>query len=165
VNLEKRDEDTYMINKRRFAGVLCVLLGAATIAVAKEKVLVNADASGLILHGYDPVAYFTKNEAVKGNEQHKATYQGGTFYFASEANKNLFKKDPAKYAPQYGGYCSVTVSMGKLEDADPRMFNIHNDKLLVQRNEKAHQMFMSNPDEFQRKADQQWPELVEKYGK
>jgi YHS domain-containing protein len=154
-----------MINKGHFAPVLSVLLLLATIAAAKEKVLVNAGASGLVLHGYDPVAYFTKNEAVKGNEQHKATYQGNTFYFASEANKNLFKKDPAKYAPQYGGYCSMAVSMGQLEDADPRMFTIHNNKLLVQRNEKAHQMFMSNPDEFHRKADQQWPELVEKNGK
>ena len=154
-----------MTNKRHFAGVLSVLLGVATIASAKEKILVNANASGVVLHGYDPVAYFTKNEAVKGSEQHKATYKGGSFYFTSEANKKLFKKDPAKYAPQYGGYCSMAVSMGQLEDADPKMFTIHNNKLLVQRNEKAHQMFMSNPDELHRKADQQWPELVEKNGK
>lgn len=154
-----------MNNKRLFAGVLSVLLVVAPIAAAKEKILVNADASGVVLHGYDPVPYFTQNVAVNGNEQHKATYKGGAFYFTSAANKKLFKKDPAKYAPQYGGYCSMAVSMGQLEDADPKMFTIHNNKLLVQRNEKAHQMFMSNADEFHRKADQQWPELVEKNGK
>ena len=55
--------------------------------------------------------------------------------------------------------------MGQLEDADPKMFTIHNDKLLVQRNEKAHQMFLSNLDMLHQKADQRWPELVEKNGK
>lgn len=149
----------------RFITVLCAILMAATLASANEKTLVNAEPDGVVLHGYDPVAYFTDNAAVKGDPKYKATYQGGTFYFSSDAHRKLFKKDPAKYAPQYGGYCAMAVSMGKLEDADAKMFTIHNDRLLVQRNEKAHQMFMSNPDMFHEKADQQWPQLVEKNGK
>lgn len=153
-----------MISHRSVA-VLFVYLAAATVVAAKEKTLVNADSDGVVLHGYDPVAYFTGNAAMKGDAKYKATYQGGTYYFASDANRNLFKKDPAKYAPQYGGYCAVAVSMGQLEDADPKMFTIHNDKLLVQRNEKAHQMFLSNSDGLHQKADERWPELVEKNGK
>ena len=149
----------------RSVAVLSVFLAAATVALAREKTLVNADSDGIVLHGYDPVAYFTRNAAMKGEAKYKASCHGGTYYFASDANRNLFKKDPAKYAPQYGGYCAVAVSMGQLEDADPKMFTIHNDKLLVQRNEKAHQMFLSNPDLLHQKADQQWPELVEKNGK
>ena len=154
-----------MTSKRRFLGIVSVLLVATAAAAAKEKVLVNTDAKGVVLHGYDPVAYFTQNAAVKGDQRYKATYKGGTYYFVSETNRNLFKNAPTKYAPQYGGYCAVAVSMGQLEDADPTMFTIHNNKLLVQRNEKAHQMFMSNPDAIQQKADQQWPGLVEKNGK
>lgn len=153
-----------MISHRSVA-VLFVYLAVATVVSAKEKTLVNAESDGVVLHGYDPVAYFTVNTAVKGDAKYKATYKGGTYYFASDANRNLFKRDPSKYAPQYGGYCAVAVSMGQLEDADPKMFTIHNDKLLVQRNEKAHQMFLSNPDMLHQKADQQWPELVEKNGK
>jgi len=150
-----------MTNHRCIA-VLSALLVVTTFVSAKEKTLLNADATGVILHGYDPIAYFTENAAVKGDAKYQVTYKGSTFYFASDANRRLFKKDPAKYAPQYGGYCAMAVSMGQLEDADPKMFTIHNDKLLVQRNEKAHQMFLSNPDIFHQKADQQWPELVEK---
>ena len=142
-----------------------VFLMAVTAVFAKDKVLVSADANGVVLQGYDPVAYFTQSSAVKGEERYKASYRGGTYYFASEANKKLFKKDPAKYVPQYGGYCATGVSMGQLEEADPKMFTIHRDKLLVQRNEKAHQMFMANPDALHDKADQQWPVLVEKNGK
>jgi YHS domain-containing protein len=153
-----------MISYRSIA-VLSVFLAAAALLTAKEKTLVNADGDGVVLHGYDPVAYFNGNAAVKGDAKYKAAYKGGTYYFASDANLKLFKKDPAKYAPQYGGYCAVAVSMGQLEDADPKMFTIHKDKLLVQRNEKAHQMFLSDPDMLHQKADQQWPELVEKNGK
>jgi YHS domain-containing protein len=145
----------------RSIAVLSVFLAVATVVSAKEKTLMNTDSDGVVLHGYDPVAYFTGNAAVKGDAKYKATYKGGTYYFVSDANRKLFKKDPAKYAPQYGGYCA----MGQLEDADPKMFTIHSDKLLVQRNEKAHQMFRSNPDMLPQKADQQWPALVERNGK
>jgi YHS domain-containing protein len=153
-----------MMNHRCFP-VLLVFLVATICASAREKTLVNADGNGVILHGYDPVAYFTEKAAVKGDAKYKATYKGSTFYFASDANRKLFKKDPGKYLPQYGGYCAIGVSMGQLEDADPKMFTIHNNRLFVQRNEKAHQMFLTNPDLLHQKADQQWPELVEKNGR
>jgi YHS domain-containing protein len=153
-----------MFNDRCIA-VLCAFLVATTFAAAKEKNLVNADTNGLALHGYDPVAYFTDNAPVIGDPKYKATYKGSMFYFSSDAHKKLFKKDPARYAPQFGGYCAMAVSLGQLEDADPKMFTIHHDKLLVQRNEKAHQMFSSNPDVHHQKADQQWPRLVEINGK
>jgi YHS domain-containing protein len=154
-----------MTSKRRLAATLSLLLMAAVAFGAKELILVNTDSNGVVLQGYDPVAYFTQKAAVQGDPKFNATYKGATYYFTSEANQKLFKENPAKYAPQYGGYCAMAVAMGKLEDADPKMFTIHNNKLLVQHNEKAHQMFMSNPDGFHQKADQQWPGLVEKNGK
>ena len=152
-----------MIN--RYIAVPFAFLLGMTFASAQEKTLLNAEPDGLVLHGYDPVAYFASNAAVKGNPKYKAAYKGATYYFVSENHRKLFKKDPARYAPQYGGYCAMAVSMGQLEDADPKMFVVHRDKLLVQRNEKAHKMFMSNPDMFHEKADQQSPQLVEKNGK
>ena len=154
-----------MTNRQRVAATLSFLLMAAAVVAAIEVTLVNANSAGVVLHGYDPVAYFVQNAAVKGDQKYQAAYKGGTYYFASEANQKLFKRDPAKYAPQYGGYCAMAVAMGQLEDADPQMFTIHNNKLLVQHNEKAHQMFMSNPDGFHQKADLQWPGLVERNGK
>jgi YHS domain-containing protein len=154
-----------MVDPRRVLAVLSVLLMASVFAAAMEKHLVNTDASGVVLHGYDPVGYFTQHAAVKGEQGHQASYNGGTYYFASDADKKLFEKDPARYAPQYGGYCAMAVSMGHLEDVDPTMFVIHNDKLLVQHNEKAREMFMSNLDANHQRADQQWPTLVEKNGK
>ena len=61
---------------------------------------------GIAIQGYDPVAYFTQNKAVKGNKQMAAVADGVTYYFSSAANKELFLKNYSKYEPQYGGWCS-----------------------------------------------------------
>ena len=44
--------------------------------------LLNLD-NTVALHGYDPVAYFTDNEAVKGNKRILERLGGATYYFAS----------------------------------------------------------------------------------
>jgi YHS domain-containing protein len=60
---------------------------------------VNVDDQGLILKGYDAVAYFKQGKPVKGNSAIESSYQGATYLFASSADKADFDKDPAKYAP------------------------------------------------------------------
>ena len=127
----------------------------------QEKPKVNVGANGVGLHGYDPVAYFTEGKAVKGDPQFSTSYGGASYQFKSGENKTAFDKEPAKYAPQYGGYCAMAMTMGKLEDADPTFFLVHDGKLLVQRNEKAHMMFMKDPSANHQKADQQWAKLQE----
>jgi YHS domain-containing protein len=69
------------------------------------------------LKGYDAVAYFKQlGKPVKGNPEIKSSFQGATYLFASAQNKADFDKDPAKYAPQYGGFCAYGVTIGVLAD-------------------------------------------------
>jgi YHS domain-containing protein len=126
---------------------------------AQSKTPVNVDAQGVGAHGYDPVAFFTEGKAVRGAPQWQSAYGGATYYFQSSADRDLFDKEPAKYAPQYGGYCAMALTMGKLEDADPNYFLVHEGKLLLQRNEKAHMMFSKDPAGNHRKADENWAKL------
>ena len=85
-------------------------------AVPKEKgnkiAKVNVDRKGVILEGHDAVAYFTQGKAVKGNPEIKSIYQGATYLFASGEGKADFDKDPAKFVPQYGGFCAYGMSLG-----------------------------------------------------
>src|SRR5215469_17151102 len=93
---------------------------------------VNVDDQGLILNGYDAVAYFKQGKPVKGNSAIESTYQGAIYLFASSADKADFDKDPAKYAPRYGGFCSYAVAHGVLADADvATAFVIHKGKLYL----------------------------------
>jgi YHS domain-containing protein len=125
----------------------------------QTKSLVNVDSQGVGAHGYDPVAFFTQEKASKGDPQWQSNYGGATYYFESNSNREMFDKEPAKYAPQYGGYCAMAMAMGKLEDSDPNYFVVHEDKLLLQRNEKAHAMFAKDLEGNHKKADANWARL------
>jgi YHS domain-containing protein len=88
--------------------------------------------NGVAIQGYDPVAYFTQNKAVKGNKQFAVAAEGITYYLSSAANKELFLKDYKKYEPQYGGWCAY--AMGATNDKveiDPETFKIINGKLYL----------------------------------
>ena len=117
---------------------------------------VNVDQNGVILKGYDPVAYFKQNKAVKGDPKYSSSYGGATYYFASSADKSEFDKSPAKYAPQYGGFCASSISKRKLKDIDPNVFAVYNDKLYVCSTPKAKKSFFSDPDANIKKADANW---------
>ena len=142
--------------------ITITLLLLSSICFAQN--LVNVDSRGIMLDGYDVVELCKKNEA-PGSYKHTAEYQGATYQFTSESNRRMFEANPAKYAPQYGGHCAVSTSMGKLEPGHISTWSIHNDKLYVQRNAKAVGMWESKGAQmFIPNADKNWPDLHKAYG-
>ncbi|MGA7905292.1 MAG: YHS domain-containing (seleno)protein, partial [Terrimicrobiaceae bacterium] len=133
---------------------------AAPKAKGNEITKVNVDSKGVILKGYDAVAYFTQGKAVKGNPAIKSTYQGATYLFSSPANKTAFDKNPAKYAPQYGGFCACGVSLGKLLDIEGPGGFVYKDRLYVCGNEAAGEIFRSEIKSNIAKADTNWAKLT-----
>jgi YHS domain-containing protein len=122
---------------------------------------VDVDSQGIILKGYDAVAYFKQEKPVKGNPAIESAYQGATYLFASSANKADFDKDPAKYAPQYGAFCSYGVLNGVLVDAaDPGAFAVYKGKLYVCGTQGTMKDFKSNIDANIEKADVNWRQLT-----
>lgn len=86
----------------------------------------------LAVQGYDVVAYFTQNKAVKGVKKFSASASGLIYCFSTDANRNLFIKDYKKYEPQYGGWCAY--AMGEYNEKvsiDPETFKIINGKLYL----------------------------------
>ena len=121
---------------------------------------VNVDIQGIILKGYDAVAYFKQGKPVKGNSAIESIYQGATYLFASSADKADFDKDPAMYAPQYGGFCSYGVANGVLANIEgPDAFTVYKGKLYFCGNQSALKGFRSNIDSNIDKADTNWRQL------
>jgi YHS domain-containing protein len=88
---------------------LCALCIVVTTFIsipnqAWAKSFINKNWRGLAIKGYDPVAYFTLGEPVEGRKEFEYKWQDARWRFANEDHLNLFKSDPEKYAPQYGGY-------------------------------------------------------------
>jgi YHS domain-containing protein len=122
---------------------------------------VNVDSQGVILKGCDVIAYFREGKAVKGNSAIESTYRGATYFFISTADKADFDKDPAKYAPQYGGFCSYGVANGVLVDTDgPAAFAVYKGKLYLCGNEGALKAFKSDIGSNVEKADAYWRKLT-----
>ncbi len=95
----------------RTVAAVGLLSGAAATAQAGE---VNIGYFGNVaIEGYDTVAYFTDNKAMKGSEKYSYNWLGATWLFASEEHRKLFAASPISYAPQYGGFCADGVSDGK----------------------------------------------------
>ena len=115
---------------------------------------------GLALHGFDPVAYFTQNKAVKGEPVLTASYQGVTYQFASKEDQAAFQANPAKYAPQYGGFCALAASVGIKADIDPHAFAINDGKLYVNYSNKALQAYQGDVKGNTEKADHNWPDVA-----
>jgi YHS domain-containing protein len=120
----------------------------------------NTD-DGIALHGYDPVAYFKQGKAVKGKKEIGAVvFEGVNYLFSSAENKEAFKKTPAAYEPQYGGWCAYAMGNdGSKVDIDPETFKIVNGKLYVFYNRFFNNTLKSwNKDEsnLNKKADANW---------
>lgn len=107
---------------------LTVLSLLANVALAADEF--NVDAQGVLMHGYDPVSYFDGDPA-PGRSGISSTYNGINLRFASEANRERFHSKPDKYLPQYGGYCSYGVRMGKKFDVTPTAWRIEDGKLYL----------------------------------
>jgi YHS domain-containing protein len=87
---------------------------------------------GVALQGYDPVAYFTQNKAIKGKKELAVAAEGVTYYFATAEDKELFKKDYKKYEPQYGGWCAYAMgATSEKVEIDPETFKIVGGKLYL----------------------------------
>lgn len=116
----------------------------------------------IALSGYDPVAYFTEKKPVKGNPQFTAEWKGAVWHFASAANRDLFKADPAKYAPQYGGYCAFGASEGYAVKTEPDAWSIVDGKLYLNYNTTVRTKWSENIPERIKAADKNWPEILKK---
>jgi YHS domain-containing protein len=125
----------------------------------------NVNESGVILDGYDAVAFFTDNKPVKGDEKFQYSYEDAIYYFASQEHLDLFKSNPGKYKPQFGGWCAYAVSLGRIAPIDVNTFSIVNDRLVIQHNQRAVNGWSKDVNGNLALADKYWPAVSEKGGK
>ena len=142
-----------------------VVLLCAVSGFASGKQLLNLDSKGVAIQGYDPVAFFTQQKPVKGAPQFVSEFNGAKYWFASAEDKATFDKEPSKYEPQFGGYCAYGVSRGSRAPVKIEAWQIVNGRLLMQYDLDIKSEFNKDQQGTLKKADQNWPSLLDKYGK
>jgi len=124
-------------------GVIAFLLALSTAAWSAEPIntlersgVWGYKSSGVAIRGFDTVAYFTQGKAVKGDESISTQWKGAVWHFSSQEHLELFKDEPERYAPQYGGYCAYGVAVDSLVKIEGDLWDIVDDKLYLNFNKK-----------------------------
>jgi YHS domain-containing protein len=137
-------------------GAILALMATATTALGGSYF----EKDGVALRGYDPVAYFTESKPVQGSPAYQVAHRGSTFNFASQANRDLFKADPARYAPQYDGFCAYGTAVGYKAAIDPEAYSIVDGKLYLNYNADIQKKWRADLPGYIAKADKNWPTVV-----
>jgi YHS domain-containing protein len=152
--------------KKIFLAAMVFLVSISAFSQeAQRKKHFNINKKGVAIDGYDPVAYFKLGKAVEGSSANAVIYEGATYYFSSVENKEEFKKHPAKYEPQYGGWCAYAMGKdGDKVEIDPGTFKIVNGKLFLFYNKYFNNTLKSwNKDEanLHARADANWKKFIQ----
>jgi len=132
---------------------------APSVAMAKSPVYTSLF-SGVAASGYDVVAYFTESRPVEGSGDFTAEYDGATWRFASAANRDAFRADPARYAPQYGGYCAWAVAQGATASTTPEAWSIVDGKLYLNYSAGVQAKWEKDIPGHITQADANWPSVL-----
>lgn len=135
---------------------VCLAVNVSLVLAAPES---NVDKNGLGIQGYDPVAFFTDGKPVLGKEEFHVTYRGVIYRFASAEHQAIFEKAPAKYEPQFGGYCAYGVAQGHLAPGKVEAFQIVNGQLLMQYDSRTRDEFNKNQQANLHAAQSKWQTL------
>ena len=140
------------------SAVFAVSVVASSFAFA-ANIDMNADANDVAIKGYDAVSYFYNNGPVEGSEQFTATYKNAIYQFSSAKNRDLFRANPQKYAPQFGGYCAMGVALEKKLDTDPMAYKIVDGKLYLNLNAAVQKKWLTDVPGYIETADDNWRDI------
>jgi len=162
---------TYIFLKKE-SNMKKIILMLQMIAVMAFSSFQSANAADAIytsyfsskaVSGYDVVSYFTENKQVKGSSQYTFEYQGADWYFSTAEHLALFKNDPTKYAPQYGGYCAWALSQDQRAPGNAPFWTIHKGKLYLNYDQSVLDTWRTDKDGFIKKADLHWANLKKEF--
>ena len=156
----------------RLASAFLVWLASGPIATgAQEGSMRKPDMEGEVsrscltaehgVGGYDLVAY-QSGTARPGDSELWVEHQGTRYLFASEANRQAFAAEPARYLPRYGGWCAMSLALGSFTCPDYENFQLEDGHLLLFETTvftNGRTLWNRDPAENREKADRNYRDL------
>lgn len=115
---------------------------------------------GIAINGIDPVGYFTNGDVTPGDMAHSLDYNGAEWLFSSAENLAAFNADPDKYGAQFGGYCAYAASLGYLAPTQPEAWTVYNDRLYLNANLRARELWLKDVPGNIAKGEANWPGIL-----
>jgi len=145
-----------LISLKYLTAGLALALSSASFAAGVD---INVNSNDLAIGGYGPVAYFSDSKPTKGKADYTAVYNGAIYQFASAEHRDLFRANPEKYTPQYGGFCAYGVAKQRKFSADPEAWRVVDDKLYLNLNKKIQKTWLKDVPGYIKSSEQIWPEI------
>jgi YHS domain-containing protein len=141
--------------------VLLMMFAGAAAAISAGSALAQTQSKApmperLALKGYDPVAYFTERKPIAGLPEFEQVWDGQRYRFATARHRDMFKADPEKYAPQFGGACAMNLANGRRRESDPNNWVISNGHLYVFATTAGADRFREDPLNAAQSAEANW---------
>jgi hypothetical protein len=156
--LKRKEGMMHMMSRRIVLTGAMSVLGLAW-AGAISHAQTSSSGKRVALSGYDPVSYFTAGRPEKGSPQFTFVFDDASYWFRDAEQRALFAADPERYAPQYDGYCAISLSGGKKLEPDPEAWAIAEGKLYVFGAKRAVAMFAENQAGMVSQANANWQTL------
>ena len=139
---------------------LASLLGACGTPYATVPA---SDGRPVMLLGHDPVAYFTGGQPLRGDPARRVDLDlpARSYYFASAEHKRLFEADPARYEPQYGGFCASGAAFGIKLGSDPTAWALREGRLFIFGDVIGQTAWQLDPAWNVGHADRLWPAIAD----
>lgn len=155
--LTKRDQLSALL-----MALVVVCAGSSVLAANSrlDAAYVTDPLSGVALGGYDPLSYFTHGEPKPGRSDFEYYWQGVSWYFNNAANRDAFARAPEIYAPQFGGYGTMSMARGFLSDGNPLVYEVLDNRLYLFYSTGNHQAFMAANHMARWQAMEKWKVLA-----
>ena len=146
----------------RILNTLLLLIATLLLMACGTPYATVANRTGdpVMLLGYDPVAYFTQGTPARGSPLHKVSLAQRTYYFASEESKAQFNANPARYEPQYGGFCASGAAFAIKLGSDPSAWQIYDGRLFIFGDVLGQTAWQVDPKWNVDHADRLWPAIA-----
>lgn len=154
-----------MLTRRRaLASLLAVPAAGLALSAIPRRVMAaepeTFQTDGIAIRGTDPVAYFDGNGPVPGTSDHRLMWKGATWQFASADNMSAFETNPEAFAPVFGGYCAYAASLGYLAPTSPDAWTVYEDKLYLNANLRARELWLRDVPGNIAKGEANWPGIL-----
>jgi hypothetical protein len=133
-------------------------LWLARPALAREPEICQE--GGIAIDGSDPVGYFTTNGPVSGDAAFTVNHKGAEWRFSDQGSADAFAATPSAYEPAFGGYCAFAASRGYLAPTTPEAWTIYQDKLYLNANLRARELWLEDVPGNIAKGEANWPGIL-----
>ena len=132
-----------------FVTVLSVIMVTprSSVATTSDIYVINPS-TGIAMHGYDVVSYFTEQEAIVGLDNYEVEWDGNYWRFTNSANADRFLEAPHAFLPQFNGYGAFAVASGFLADGNPKIWALYENQLFFFHSVNARNKWAENPTSY-----------------